>query len=170
MRGTTQRAARLVTALVASCVAVALLALPAAADELEREAYVERVEPICKRNTEANRRIFKGAKGKVQRGELRAASRHFKRAARAFGRTVRQIEAVPRPPADAAKLGRWLALLRAERRYVARIGSALAAGRKRRAEAISVRLDRNSTRANNTVIGFGFKFCRIEPTRFGAAG
>lgn len=166
---TKMRASRGAMALAAIGLVAALLGASAGAEEMTRDSYVQRVEPICKRNTEANRRIFKGAKAKVQAGSLRAASRHFKRAANAFARTVRQIEAVPRPGADDVKLRRWLRLLHAEHRYVRRIGAALAAGQKRRAESISVQLSRNSTRANHAVLGFGFKYCRIEPTRFGGS-
>lgn len=143
--------------------------IPVAAAEPTREEYVARVEPICKRNVEANRRIFKGAKAEVKAGKLKLASRRFTRAAAAFRRTIGQIEAVPVPPGDEAKLARWLRYMRAESDFVEDIGKALAAGKKRRAEAISVRLNRNSTRTNNAALGFGFDYCRIEPTRFSSA-
>jgi len=42
-----------------------------------------------------------------------------------------------------------------------RIGKALAAG-----DNYSVRLNRNSNLATNTVLGFGFDCCRIDPSRF----
>lgn len=135
--------------------------------EMTRDDYTVRVEPICKRNVEANRRIFKGAKAEVKAGELKKAARRFARAAAAFDRTIAQLAQVPRPPADDARLRRWLNLLRAESDYVARIGKALAAGKRAKAEALSVQLNRNSTKANNTVLGFGFDYCRIEPSRFG---
>jgi len=77
------------------------------------------------------------------------------------------MEAEPQPPADVAKLGRWFGLLRDEKDYILRIGRALAAEKRGKAESISVQLNRNSTRANNAVLGFGFDYCRIEPSRFG---
>ncbi len=146
----------------------ALVAAPAAgAEEPTRESYVAQLEPICKTNVEANKRIFKGAKGEVNRGELKKASRHFTRAATAFAKTIRQMQAVPQPAADAAKLGKWFGLLRDEKDYIQQIGQALAAEKRHKAESISVQLNRNSTKANNAVLGFGFDYCRIEPSRFG---
>jgi hypothetical protein len=144
-----------------------LLAAPANGEELTREEFVARAEPICKTNVEANKRIFKGAKGEVKAGELKKASTHFSRAATAFAKTIKQLEAVPQPVADQAKLTKWLGYLRDEKDLVAEIGKALAAEQRHKAESISVKLNRNSTRANNAVLGFGFDYCRIDPARFG---
>ncbi len=160
-------------AIPAVCAAAAVLLTVMAAGALglepneEREAYVERAEPVCKVNVLANRRIFKGAKQEVKAGKLKRASRHFSRAAQAFGKTIRQLAAIPQPSVDTARLGRWLGLLRKEKAIIAKIGTALAAGNKHRAQSYSVDLNRNSSRANNAVLGFGFDYCRIEPSRFG---
>src|SRR5262245_39367892 len=81
------------------------------AADLSRDEYVSQVEPICKANVLANRRIFAGLKGKVKAGRLKPASRHFFRAADAFAKTIRQLAAVPQPTADQARLARWLDLL-----------------------------------------------------------
>jgi hypothetical protein len=155
--------------LLAVAVAVLAVAVPLAlaAEVASDEEYVERAEPICKRNVEANKRIFKGAKGEVKRGELKKASRHFLRASRAFGRTIRQLARVPRPSQSTAKLGKWLTALRKEKQTVQKIGRALAKGNKRRAESLSLELRRNSNRANNIVLGFGFDYCLIDSSRFG---
>ncbi len=153
----------------AAAVAAALAAaVPlAGAAELSREEYVARVEPVCKTNVQANKRIFKGAKGEVKAGELKQASKHFFRAATAFAKTIRQIEAVPRPAADEARLGKWLGYLRGEKNLIQKVGRALAANDKHKAESYSVDLNHNSNLANNTVLGFGFDYCRIESSRFG---
>ncbi|HVS99403.1 MAG TPA: hypothetical protein VHE08_02710, partial [Solirubrobacterales bacterium] len=100
----------------------------AGAAELTRDEYVARVEPICKRNTEANRRIFAGAKEEVKAGKLKLASTHFAKAEKALEKTIRQLKAVPRPAADEAKLGKWLRYLETEASYLGRIGKALAKG------------------------------------------
>lgn len=153
--------------------AVAMLALSAAAAPAEtvteptREQYVETAEPICKKNVLANKRIFKGAKGEVKRGQLKKASRHFFRAATAFGKTIRQLAPIPRPEADATRLKRWFGLLRKEKNLIQKIGKALKAGRKHRAESVSLDLNRNSNKANNTVLPLGFDYCRLEQSRFG---
>jgi hypothetical protein len=153
--------------LIATIVAGAVLALPVLAmAELSRDEYVARVEPICKTNVEANSRIFKGAKEKVKAGQLKQASGHFKRAATALGKTIKQIEGVPRPAADATKLQRWFDLLDAEQDYFQRIGDALAGGKKYKAQTLSVQLNRNSNKANNAILFLDFKECRIDPSRF----
>jgi hypothetical protein len=153
--------------LAATIAASLFLLVPlATAAELTRDEYVERAEPICKRNVEANKRIFKGAKEEVKRGELKKASRHFFRAATALKKTIAQLKAVPRPSADAAKLTKWFGYLETEVDYFNRIGKALAAGQKAKAQNLSVRLNRNSSRANNTVLLFNFDYCKIDPTRF----
>jgi hypothetical protein len=153
---------------VAGVVVVGLLAsVPlAAAAEITRDEYVARVEPVCKRNVEANSRIFKGAKAEVEAGELGKGSRHFSKAASALRRTIAQLKRVPRPSADEVKLGKWIGYLETEADYFARIGQALAAGKKSQAQNLSVRLNRNSNLANNTVISFDFDYCKIDSTRF----
>jgi hypothetical protein len=144
-----------------------LVAPDARADELTREEYAAQAEPICKTNVLANKRIFKGAKDQVKAGKLKPASTHFFRAATAFGKTIGQLERVPRPSADEARLAKWLGLLRTEKGMIEKIGRALANDDKHKASSYSVDLNRNSEAANNTVLGFGFDYCRIDPGRFG---
>jgi hypothetical protein len=144
-----------------------LVAVPlASAAELTREEYVTRAEPICKANTEANKRIFQGAKEQVKAEKLKAASTHFARATTAFNKTISQLEAIPQPTADAPKLGKWIGYLQVESSYLGKIGKALAQGNKAKAQTLSVRLNRNSNLANNTVLSFGFDYCKIDPGRF----
>jgi hypothetical protein len=150
----------------ASVLAVLLIVPLANGAELTRDEYVARVEPICKSNTEANKRIFKGAPEQVKAGQLKAASGHFTRAVGAFEKTIKQLRAVPQPTADEAKLGKWLGYLEVESSFLGRIGKALAQGDKAKAQTLSVRLNRNSNLANNAVLGLGFTYCRIDPSRF----
>jgi hypothetical protein len=149
------------------CLTLLSAALPAGAEELTREAFVSRAESICRTNVDANKRIFKGAKGEVKAGELKKASRHFTRAGAAFARTIKQLEALPRPSADEAKLVKWFGDLGVVKGFVWQIGAALAGERRHRAESISVKLNSSSTRANNQILGFGFDYCRLDSTRFG---
>jgi hypothetical protein len=153
---------------IAAALAMALVvAAPlASAAELTRDEYVAKVEPICKTNTTANARIFKGAKNEVKNGELAQAATRFERAVTAFEKTIKQIKAVPQPATDAAKLAKWIGYLETEKSYLAKIGQALAGGDKYKAQTLSVRLNRNSNLANNTVLSFGFNYCRIDPSRF----
>jgi hypothetical protein len=151
-------------------VAVALLVIAPIAlaidAEPSRSEYAAAVEPICKRNSNANSRILKGVKGQVKSGRLGPAGRRFIRAAGALGKAVRQIARVPRPRADQAKLTKWVRYLKKEQAYLRKIGSYLKAGKKAKAQHEAVELNRNNSRANNTVVGFGFRHCRIESSRF----
>ncbi|HVV91452.1 MAG TPA: hypothetical protein VHB53_13230 [Solirubrobacterales bacterium] len=153
--------------MLAALVLGALLVVPTVrAAELTREEYVARVEPICKRNTEANKRIFAGAKEEVKAGKLKLAAGHFARARTALEKTVRQLKAVPEPAADEAKLAKWIGYLESESAYIGRIGKALAQGNKGKAQTLSVQLNRNSNLANNAVLSFGFDYCKLDPSRF----
>lgn len=153
---------------ILSAVALTLvLVVPlAAAAEVTRDEYVRRVEPICKRNTEANKRIFAGAKEEVKAGKLKAAAARFDRAVVALDKTIRQLRAVPKPAADEARLDKWIGYLEVESDYLDRIGKALAKGEEGKAQTLTVRLNRNSNLANNTVLAFGFDYCKLDPSRF----
>jgi hypothetical protein len=158
--------------LLCLAVAVALLvSVPVALAVVDpaqtREGYVERVEPICKANSEANSRILKGVKEQVvKKDELVPAGKRFIRASTALGKTVRQIAAVPQPVADAAKLTKWIGYLKQEKTYLQQIGAALKGKDKFHAQKLAVELNRNNNKANNTVISFGFHECKIDSSRF----
>ena len=88
---------------------VALLALlgaaVAAADEAPtRTEYVQQLEAICKPDALATQTAMRGARGDIQAERLTVATTKFAKAMRIFGGTVKKISAVPRPPADEAKL------------------------------------------------------------------
>lgn len=141
-------------------VPVALAATP------EQQEYAERVEPICKANSEANSRILEGVKTQVQKDELVPAGKRFIRASSALGKTVTQIAKVPRPEAYAAKLEKWIGYLKKEKTYLQQIGSKLKGKDKYHAQKLAVELNKNNNKANNTVISFPFKECRIDSSRF----
>lgn len=150
-------------------VAALLVAAPAAlgAEEPDpKKAYAEQVEPICKANSEANSRILKGVKGQVQHDQLVPAGKRFVRASTALGKTVVQIDKVPRPPEYEAKLTKWIGYLRKEKTFLQQIGAALKSKDKYHAQKLAVELNKNNNKANNTVISFGFEECRIDSSRF----
>ncbi len=154
------------TALVAGLSMALLIVSSALAAEPTRDEFVARVEPICKANTEANARIFKGAKAEVKAGKLKQAAGRFTRAVVAFDKTIKQVKAIPQPAEDKVKLGKWIGYLEGESSLLGKVGKALAKERKIEAQTYSVRLNNNSNRANNTVLDFGFDYCRIDPSRF----
>jgi hypothetical protein len=142
------------------------LATPVAQAEVTPQSYKEAVEPICKSNTEANERILKGVRGKVKAGKLKAAGTQFARAAAALKKTHGELEAVPRPPADEAKLTKWLGYVATEATLFQKTATKLKAGDKNRAQAMVIRLTHNANRANNQVLSFEFRYCRFEPSKF----
>jgi hypothetical protein len=157
-------AAALVALLGAGLLAAAALAVTDPGQT--RESYAARVEPICKANTKANERILAGVRKEVKEGKLKLAAGRFRQAAAAFGRAVNQIAAVPQPPADKAKLTKWLRALGEERALLGEIGKALKAGEKPRAQRLSVQLTHNGNVANVAVLGFEFDYCLIRASRF----
>jgi hypothetical protein len=154
--------------LVLSLVAAAALlgAVPTLAAEATRESYVEAVEPICKANTEANEKILKGVRAKVKAGKYAQASRQFAAAAKALKRTRAQLLEVPKPPADAARLTKWLGYVKAEVTLFESIARKLAKNEVTAAQKMVVRLISNARQANNQVLDYEFRYCRFQPSKF----
>jgi hypothetical protein len=146
--------------------AVALLVVAPLALAVTIAEYKEQVEPICKRNTETSTSILKGVKTQVQQDKLVPAGKRFIRAAGALGKAVTQIAAVPKPSEDAVKLDKWIGYLKEQKTYLQKIGQALKAENKVKAQQSAVKLNKANKRANNTVISFGFNHCRIDSSKF----
>jgi hypothetical protein len=165
---TSRRWKALATALAAVlCAALAAATALAVTDpDQTRASYAARVEPICKTSTKAGERTLAGVRREIKQGKLKLAAARFKRAAAAFGRAVNQIAAVPQPPADQAKLTKWLGALGDEQALLSEIGAALKADRKVRAERLAVRLNHNGRVANLDALGFEFGYCLINASRF----
>ncbi len=138
----------------------------AQATEVTRASYTEAVEPICKLNTEANEKILKGTKAEVKANKLKPAAAKFTKAAAALKQAYTQLAAVPKPPADTAKLTKWLADVKAEIALFEATAAKLKAGNKTGAEAMVVRLTHTANLANDAALGFEFQYCRFEPSRF----
>jgi len=163
------RSSKLVATAMAALLATAMLApgaLAVTSAEQTREAYVAQVEPICKTNTKANEQILAGVRQKIQKGQLQVAAGQFAKASNAFGKAIKQLKAVPQPPADAAKLNKWLGYLGTEQKMLGEISKALKDDKKSKAQTLSVQLTRNGTQANNTVLGFDFDYCLIDSSKF----
>jgi hypothetical protein len=134
--------------------------------ELTRAEYVTQVEPICQANTEANKRILKGARGKVKAGKLGPAGNQFMRASTAFGKTITQIKAAPRPVADDARLVKWFGFLEIVKTNLGKIGKALKSGNRVKANHEAIRAERSANAANNVSSIFPFHYCKLSPSRF----
>jgi hypothetical protein len=136
------------------------------AGEVTRASYREAVEPICKSDTQANERIFAGVKQEVRQGKLKPAAAKFSKAAVALKAAIAQIQKVPVPAADAARLSRWLGKVSNEAGYFEAVARKLNAGDKAGAEHLVNKLTTEAGAANNIVIPFEFQYCRLEPSRF----
>jgi hypothetical protein len=146
--------------------ALALLAVPAFAAEQTREGYVAAVEPICKVNKRSSDRYLKGVTALVKSDKLEKAAQNFSKAALALEKARKQLAAVPRPPADVAKLTKWLAGIKAEVAQMRTIATTLKQGDKSKASILAIRLQNNATQTNNLVIGFEFTYCNINPAQY----
>jgi hypothetical protein len=131
-----------------------------------REEYVARVDPICQKNTDENKRILKGAGQKVDAGKLAQAGAQFTRAAAVFGKSVKEIVAVPRPPEDSPRLEKWFGFLKIVKTNLGKVGKALKEGNKVKAVHEKIRAERSSNAANNVSFVFGFKYCHLKASQF----
>ena len=159
------------TKLGLTLVAALLVAVPTAiaadpATEEARKAYREQVDPLCKSSTDNNSRILKGVESQVNKGALVPAGKRFLRASEAFGKAVQKIVKVPRPSSDAARLGRWIDLLKEQQTLLRKIGQALKAEKESQARNHAGKLDRSNKRANQEVFEFEFRHCEIDSSKF----
>jgi hypothetical protein len=149
--------------------AVLMLALIVAgaafAAEVSRDEYRESAEPICQASTKANERILTGVRTEVKKGQLKTAAAKFSKASTAQAQTLRELEALPRPGADEARLGKWFSYLKIEAELFASAGKKLKAGDKPGAERVFAQLTQNVNKANNQVLPFGFNYCRLNAAK-----
>jgi hypothetical protein len=152
--------------LFAALMLALILAASAFAAEVSRDEYKEAVEPICQANTKANEKILAGVRKEVKSGKLKTAAAKFKKASGELKRTLVELEAVPRPAADEARLTKWFGLVKTEAELFGEAGKKLKAGDKAGAEHVVTKLTQNANKANLEVLPFGFRYCRLEPSKF----
>ena len=118
-------------AIALSLTAALLLAIAApAAMALTRDEYKAKVEPICKKNSEANDKILKTVRKEVKEDKLKTAGAKFIKASNALNATYNELKAVEQPAEDAAKLTKWLGYVKTEADLFKSGGNALKAGNK----------------------------------------
>jgi len=132
----------------------------------ERVAYKAQAEPICKKNREANERVLKGVKKNITAGKLKLAATQFAKGATALKKARAQLVTVPKPVADNARLTKWLGYIKTEIELFEKVSKKLKAGDKRGAQRMAIHLTSTANKANNTVLPYEFKFCRVEPSQF----
>jgi hypothetical protein len=160
-----RRQSRLIVMAAVACAFAACVA-DAWAAEVSRSEYREAAEPICKVDTKANERILATVRQEVRQGALGSAAAKFMAASRALKKALGQLEALPRPAADEARLAKWFATVKAEAGYFEAVSRKLAAGQKRAAESFVTKLTVTAMKANDQVLPFEFTYCRLEPSRF----
>ena len=77
---------------------IAVFASLAGAAEITRDEYVERVEPICKANTEANEKILSGVRADVKQNKLKLAAGKLERRRRRSNRPTANWPRCPSRP------------------------------------------------------------------------
>ena len=149
--------------------ALALLfaATAPAAEAPTREEYVERLEAICKPDALATQKAMKGARADIRAERLAVAATKFAKATSIFGGTVREISAVPRPPDDATRLGKWFTYLKRQESYLRQITEQLRQDHAIKAQRLTARFIHNGNLANNVVLAFGFDWCSFKFSRYG---
>jgi len=148
------------TAMLLSAVAAPL------ALAITRDEYKARVEPICKKNSEANDKILKTVRKEVKEGKLKTAGAKFIKASTALKKTYNELKAVEQPAEDTAKLTKWLGYVKKEAELFNSGGKALKAGNKKKAQKFVNQLNSNANRANAEVLAFGFHYCKFNPSKY----
>ena len=153
--------------IVTALLALAGGAVAAAAEAPTRTEYVGKLEGICRPDAAATQVAMRGARADLRDERLPAATAKFAKATQIFGGTVKKIAAVPRPPADAAKLGKWFVYLNRQESYLRQITAELRAGRAIKAQRLTARFIHSGNLANNVVLAFGFDYCSFKFSRYG---
>lgn len=145
-------------------VLVALLAAAAAAPAAEqtREAYKERVEPVCKANRIANERIMSGARQRLKRKMYVPVGKQFVRVSGSFGKLIKRLGPVPPPVGYERTVKRWIAFMRLIKQRLFKVGKLYRAGEDIKAAHMSILAERAGISANNISIVFKLRECRFS--------
>jgi hypothetical protein len=133
---------------------------------ITRDEYKAQVEPICKKNSEANDKILKTVRKEVKENKLKTAGAKFIKASTALKKTYNELKAVEQPTEDAAKLTKWLGYVKKEAELFNSGGKALKAGNKKKAQKFVNQLNTNANKANAEVLAFGFHYCKFNPSKY----
>jgi HD superfamily phosphodiesterase len=156
-----KKLAPIIALLVFLCVAI-----PSLAAESTPATYKDQVEPICKKDTEANEKVLAGVRKEVKEGKLTPASKRVFAAARALKRARGELLKVEKPAEDATRLTKWLDGVKKEVELFESMGRKLAAGQKNAAVRLVIQLESNARKTNNLVLDYEFRYCRFNPAKF----
>jgi hypothetical protein len=157
---------RIIAIFSGALIIAVVVAAGAFAAEVSRDEYKEAAEPICKASAKANEQILSGVRKEVKQGKLKTAAAKFEKASKEQSQTLKKLEALPQPPEDEARLTKWFGYLKLEAELFEQAGRKLKAGDKAGAEHVFAKLTPNANKANNQVLPFEFRYCRLEPQKF----
>ena len=157
---------RTIATVFGSLVVAMVLAASAFAAEVSRDEYKAAAEPICKTSAKENERILANVRKEVKTGKLKPAAAKFAQASKAQAGALKELEALPQPTADEARLGKWLSYLKIEAELFATAGRKLNSGDKAGAEHITSKIAQVANKANVQVLPFEFRYCRQEPSKY----
>lgn len=138
----------------------------ALASETTPDQYKEAVEPICRANSAANRRILAGVRAEVKEGKLKPAAAKFRKAAEALEKTHRELVAVPMPATEEGQLRKWLEYVKEEEGLLQKAATALHHGQANRARREVVLMTATANRANSQILPFGLQACLFHPNQY----
>jgi hypothetical protein len=157
---------RTIATVLGSLVIALALAASAFAAEVSRDEYKAAAEPICMKSAKENERILANVRKEVKTGKLKPAAAKFSQASKVQSKSLKQLEALPQPAADEARLGAWLGYLGSEAELFATAGRKLSSGDKAGAEHITSKIAQIANKANVQVLPFEFHYCRQEPSKY----
>jgi hypothetical protein len=157
---------RTATIVTAALLVAMIVAAAAFAAEVSREEYTASAEPICHKSAQENERILANARKELKAGKLKPVAAKFAKASKVQARALKELEALPQPAADQARLGKWLGYLKQEAALFASAGKKLQAGNKAQAERDTSKIAGVANKANNEVLPFEFRYCRQEPSKY----
>jgi hypothetical protein len=157
---------RTIATVLGSLVVAMVLAASAFAAEVSRDEYKAAAEPICQKSAKENERILANVRKEVKTGKLKPAAAKFAQASKVQANGLKQLEALPQPVADEARLAKWLSYLKIEAELFATAGRKLNSGDKAGAEHITAKIAQNANKANVQVLPFEFRYCRQEPSKY----
>jgi hypothetical protein len=128
-----------------------------------REKYVSRAEKVCKGTNKKMNKLSKRSDAALKKGDNKTAGEEIVAVSKVFGKGVRHLGALVRPPADKAVLKGWIASLRADVKLLTQLGKIV--GKNGVGELSTGAIERSSAHAAQTnalVADFGFKNCLIN--------
>jgi hypothetical protein len=136
--------------------------------EAERAAYIERADRICAEarvKLAENGREIAALARETQQGELapkayfRESGNLIEDSAQTANEVVEELEALPRPEADADALERYLAVTREQVKYLSDQAEATTRGDQAEIAKLNAQSNQNAARAQAAASDYGFKVC-----------